>query len=43
LLAIPHYVVLWTAIEGGGLIGLLVLDAVVTLLVTDGYPRDLFD
>lgn len=50
LLAIPQYLVtgIFTgALHGGwcpgGLIGLLVLIAVVTLAFTEKYPRDLFD
>jgi hypothetical protein len=52
LLAIPHYLVLaffagsgfWFVREGGGgLVGLLVLIAAVTLLFTARYPRPLFD
>ncbi|MFD8025541.1 DUF4389 domain-containing protein [Streptomyces lavendulae] len=50
LLAIPQYLVtgIFTgALHGGwcpgGLVGLLVLIAVVTLAFTEKYPRDLFD
>ncbi|MBT2542740.1 DUF4389 domain-containing protein [Streptomyces sp. ISL-44] len=50
LLAIPQYLVIGIftgAMHGGwcvgGLIGLLVLIAVVTLAFTEKYPRDLFD
>jgi hypothetical protein len=51
LLAIPHYIVVgvfaggaWLAWwAGGGLIGILILVAVVVLLFTGRYPRDLYD
>jgi hypothetical protein len=54
LLAIPHYLIVgaitgagyvWWAPElwGGGLLGILILVAVVTLLFTGRYPRSLFD
>lgn len=51
LLAIPHYVVLafmvggWSRDtgRGAGLLGALVIIAVVILLFTDRYPRSLFD
>ncbi|WP_412075732.1 DUF4389 domain-containing protein [Streptomyces xanthophaeus] len=50
LLAIPHYLVIsfftgapHAGCWGGGLIGLLVLFAVVVLAFTGTYPRDMFD
>ncbi|MEU5097157.1 DUF4389 domain-containing protein [Streptomyces sp. NPDC020996] len=50
LLAIPHYVVLWFFLSGinlgwwgGGLVGVLVLIAAVTLAFTEEYPKSLFD
>ena len=49
LLAIPQYLVLGIigglgiANSGGGLVGLLVLIAVVTLLVRGTYPPSIFD
>jgi Domain of unknown function (DUF4389) len=54
LLAIPHYIVVglllggaWfagrEALGGGGLIGILVLVAAVTLAFTGRYPKPLFD
>jgi hypothetical protein len=50
LLAIPHYIVVAIFVGGGvwalhygGLIGLLVLFALVALLVTGRYPQSIFD
>ncbi|HET6858791.1 MAG TPA: DUF4389 domain-containing protein [Streptomyces sp.] len=50
LLAVPHYAVLSLLLGGvrvpwsaGGLIGVLVLFAVIALAVTGHYPRGLFD
>jgi hypothetical protein len=52
LLAIPHYLVVGIFVGGGawfgwhfmsGLIGILVLIAVVALLFTNRYPRGIFD
>jgi len=47
LLAIPHYLVVGIfaggAYEGGGLVGLFVLFAVVALLFTGRYPRSIYD
>lgn len=50
LLAIPHYLVVsffmgggFSQAAGGGLIGVLVLIAAVTLLFTDRYPHSIFD
>lgn len=48
LLAIPHYLVVGALTGGygaraGGLIGVLVLIAIVTHAFTGGYPRPLFD
>jgi hypothetical protein len=44
LLAIPHYLVLcvFLGVNGGGLIGLLVLIGAVALLFTARYPRSMF-
>jgi hypothetical protein len=49
LLAIPHYLIVgiflgsWQLSAGIGLIGILVLIAVVILLFTSRYHRDLYD
>jgi hypothetical protein len=48
LLAIPHYLIVGVIgglcfATNGGLVGLLVLIAVVTLLVRGTYPTDIFD
>jgi len=49
LLAIPHYLLLslllggLSASPGGGVVGILVLIAALTLLFTDRYPDSIFD
>lgn len=52
LLAVPHLLIvgllisgsrIWTAVDGGGILALLVLIAGVVLLVTGSYPKALFD